>query len=79
MNHRILAALVAAAALPVAAQVSNVRNEPAQPPAGVKATVAKPESAATPRDRAKAAKARGKQAKRAPREKREPPKKPSAT
>lgn len=80
MNTRILAALLAAAALPVAAQVSTARTEPSPAPVQAKSAKAKPDGATpTPRDRARLAKAQNKQARRPAREKRAPPKKASAT
>ena len=78
MNSRILAALLAAAALPVAAQVSAPAAEPAPAAPQAKSAKARPEGV-TPRDRARLAKAQAQQAKRTPRAKRDPSRKPSAT
>jgi hypothetical protein len=79
MNSRIVAALFAAAALPVAAQVSPPRSD-AQPPvaASTHAQKAAAKAPATARDRARLAKAQNKQGKRVQKPKQDP-KKPPAT
>jgi hypothetical protein len=81
MTPRILAAIFAAAALPVAAQTSTLRTE-ARPAALAQQKQEEAAKAATPaslRDRAKLAKTQNKQGRKTPREKVDKQKKAAAS
>ncbi|HUP28896.1 MAG TPA: hypothetical protein VM122_01895 [Usitatibacter sp.] len=82
MTPRTLAAILAAAALPVAAQTPPLRNEarPAAPAQVQKqADPAKPAAPMSARERARLAKAQGKQTRKPAREKTDKQKKAAAT
>jgi hypothetical protein len=73
MRHQLIAILLAAAVLPVAAQTSTPRvDTPAAPNAKLEiAQQSKPASTATPKERAKVAKAQDKQGKKARKQKKD--------
>ena len=79
MKTAVLAALVAALALPVLAQNATSRVEPRTPAVGTPASTKPSEKAATPRENARVAKAQNKDLRCATKEKQPRQKKATAT
>ncbi len=78
MNPKLLAALLAAAVLPVAAQTATARVDPRPATMDTRNQPAKADAAVTPKERARLAKSQNKQRKKVAKQKQDTPKRPPA-